>query len=97
MASNASFCSGAKKQVSSIEYSPEQQCCLAAESYALLLFSRLLTREESVFKTEHLSVARRIAQLTAALCGVFVEITEPTRYGGLLLYSVTIPEQSQRD
>lgn len=91
-----SFCSGVKIQIAA--NGPVKGCCMRAETYGLLLFSHLLTKEKHVFKTEQSCTAHLIAELIAACCGAYAEIGESRSSGGeRIMYSVSIPEEDQRE
>ncbi len=91
-----SFCSGVKSQIAS--GGPTNGCCMRAETYGLLLFSHLLTKEKHVFKTEQSCTARLIAELIAVCCGAYAEIQEGRAVGGeRVMYNVSIPEADQRE
>lgn len=76
----------------------EADCCETAEACGLLLFSRLMSREPVVFRTEHESVARRMADIIASRCGIYVETTFPARADtGKGRYTVRIPQEHQRE
>lgn len=90
-----SFAQKVKKQI--IESGSHGERCIAAETYGLLLFSRLLCLEKSVYRTQHQCVALRIAEMTAAVAGVYVKVTEPKRENGQRpVYLVEIPYIEQR-
>lgn len=88
------FSSRVKSQIA--HCGPQAECCMKAEAYGLLLFSRLLCVDDYAYKTEHKAAAERLAQVTASYCGVFVEIKESPRAGGHTVYSVSIPGESQK-
>jgi len=91
-----SFCSEVKSQISA--GGPTNGCCMRAETYGLLLFSHLLTKNKHSFKTEQYCTAQLMAELIAACCGAYVEIGESRSVGGeRVLYSITIPENDQRE
>lgn len=91
-----SFCSKVKSQIAT--GGPTNGCCMRAETYGLLLFSHLLTKENSVFKTEQSCTAHLIAELTAACCGAYAQIKESRSAGGeRVMYSVSIPTLDQRE
>ncbi len=90
-----SFSNKVKKQI--IQSGSQDEDCLAAEAYGLLLFSRLLDAHRSVYRTTNGAVARRAAELIAACCGVYVKVTSPAsecEHRGS--YTVEIPYIEQR-
>lgn len=70
-----SFSYKVKKQI--IQSGSQDEGCLGAETYGLLLFSRLLDAHRNVFRTSQGAVARRAAELIAACCGVYVKVLVP--------------------
>jgi len=54
---------------------PQNSCCLKAECYGLLLFGRNFSKKAITITTENDAAAHRVAQLTAEICGTFVDIT----------------------
>jgi len=87
-----SACKSAKNELTKIKVQAE--CCSRAEVYGLLLFSCL--HEGGVFRTEYENAARRMAEMTASVCGVFAEVVFPGRGDGKKLCSVAIPHEEQR-
>lgn len=91
-----SFCSRVKIQIS--KDGPKNGCCMRAETYGLLLFSHLLTKEKHVFRTEQSCTAHLMAELTAACCSAYVEIEEVrTAEGKRKIFCVSLPETDQRE
>jgi len=91
-----SFCSEVKSQI--VSSTPEKGCCMRAETYGLLLFSHLLTKEKHIFKTEQYCTAQLMSELIAACCGAYVDIEEHRSVGGeRVLYSISVPELDQRE
>lgn len=91
-----SFCSRVKIQIS--KDGPKNGCCMRAETYGLLLFSHLLTKEKHLFRTEQSCTAHLMAELTAACCSSYVEIEEfRTAEGKRKIYCVSLPETDQRE
>lgn len=86
-----SFSSQLKKQIAQTG----EQCLSRsrAEAYGFLIFSRLPEGEGQSLRTEQLCVAERAAELLAAVCGVYVDITE---YSGKTsekqYYKVSLPD-----
>lgn len=90
-----SFSNKVKKQI--IQSGSQDEDCLGAEAYGLLLFSRLLDAHRSVYRTSNGAVARRAAELIAACCGVYVKVTAPASENEQRgSYTVEIPHIEQR-
>lgn len=90
-----SFSNKVKKQIVQNELLDEG--CIAAEAYGMLLFSRLLDPYRSMYRTSQGCVARRMAELIAACCGVYVNIISPAEEtDGKGNYVVEIPFIEQR-
>lgn len=71
---------------------------MRAETYGLLLFSHLLTKEKHIFRTEQSCTAHLMAELTAACCSAYVEIEEiRAAEGKRRIYCVALPETDQRE
>ena len=91
-----SFCSKVKRQI--VLDAPTNGCCMRAQTYGLLLFSHMLTRKKWSYKTEASVTAHLMAELIAACCGVYVDISESTSHDGTKkIYSVSIPTAAQRE
>lgn len=90
-----SFSNRVKNQI--IQSGSQEECCLAAQTYGLLLFSRLSDARLTVYRTSQRPVARRVSELIAAVCGVYVKVTEPSEQQGVRSkYAVEIPYIEQR-
>jgi len=90
-----SFSNRVKKQI--IQNSLQDESCIEAETYGLLLFSRLLDPHRNVYRTSQGCVARHAAELIASCCGVYVNVVDPTSEGeGRASYTVEIPFNEQR-
>jgi len=90
-----SFSNKVKKQI--IQSGSQDEDCLGAEAYGLLLFSRLLDAHRNVYRTSQGAVARRAAELIAACCGVYVKVTAPASESEQRgSYTVEIPHIEQR-
>ena len=75
-----SFSKKVKKELSQIE--PEKQCCLAAQSYGLLLFGRSFSSSSIRILTESEDVARMYTDSSLNFTGIepTVEITKSGKY-----------------
>ncbi len=91
-----SFCSNVKCRITLD--TPTNGCCMRAETYGLLLFSHMLVKKKHNYKTELHETAALMAELIAACCGVFVDVSEGlSRDKSRTVYSVAIPNPAQRE
>ncbi len=90
-----SFSNKVKKQI--IQSGSQDESCIEAETYGLLLFSRLLDPHRNIFRTSQGCVARHMAERIAACCGVYVNVISPSDEAeGRANYVVEIPYIEQR-
>ncbi len=89
-----SFASGCKRELLKIEN--KRPCCIRAEHYGLLLFSRCFSPLEAQTVCENGAVARRLAQAAAVSGGVYAEVqTRLSRQGGSA-HVITVPGEDAR-
>lgn len=88
-----SFASDCKEELCKIEN--RRACCLKAECYGLLLFSKCFSPRESHMICENSAVARRIAEAAAVSAGVYAELRAQQRRS-IGAYSITIPDSDAR-
>ena len=67
-----SFAADCKQELCMIEN--KRACCLKAECYGLLLFSKCFSARESQMVCENAAVARRVAEAAAVSAGVYAEV-----------------------
>ncbi len=90
-----SFSNKVKKQI--IQSGSQDESCIEAETYGLLLFSRLLDPHRNIFRTSQSCVARHTAERIAACCGVYVNlILPPDESAGRNSCVVEIPHIEQK-
>ena len=78
----------------------DNDCCRMAETYGLLLCSKLLSEDCFSYSTDNKAIADRMAELTASVCGVYADVlTLPTRGGNgaaAKRYTFKIPDSIQK-
>jgi DNA-binding protein WhiA len=90
-----SFAAETKSELAAVR--PENECCLLAECYGLVLFTRCFSLQEKSYVTESFPAAQKFAQYTAEVTGVMAEISTSIRRANVHLYTVTIPGENQRE
>lgn len=89
-----SFASDCKLELCKIEN--KRACCLKAECYGLLLFSKCFSPRESHMICENSAVARRVAEAAAVSAGVYAEVRTQLRRRNTGAYSIAIPGEEAR-
>ena len=89
-----SFASDCKKELCMIEN--RRACCLKAECYGLLLFSKCFSLSESRMICENGAVARRLAEAAAVSAGVFAEVRSELRRKNTGAFLLEIPGEDAR-
>lgn len=69
-----SFSADVKNEILSIE--PENDCCIHAFAYGMMLFSRAFSTFEISLLTEHGAIAEKYCELVTKVCGVKPEFTK---------------------
>ena len=89
-----SFAADCKQELCMIEN--KRACCLKAECYGLLLFSKCFSARESQMVCENAAVARRVAEAAAVSAGVYAEVRSQLRRKNIGAYAITIPGEDAR-
>ena len=89
-----SFAADCKQELCMIEN--KRACCLKAECYGLLLFSKCFSARESQMVCENAAVARRVAEAAAVSAGVYAEVRSQLRRKNIGAYAITIPGEAAR-
>ena len=89
-----SFASDCKKELCIIEN--RRACCLKAECYGLLLFSKCFSLRESRIICENGAVARRVAEAAAVSAGVYAEVRSELRRKNTGAFTLEIPGEDAR-
>ena len=89
-----SFASDCKEELCKIEN--KRACCLKAECYGLLLFSKCFSTRESQMICENSAVARRVTEAAAVSAGVYAEMRAQLRRRNTGAYAITIPGEDAR-
>lgn len=89
-----SFSSDIKKELCRVE--AKKLCCLRAECYGAWLFSKCFTLRDAAFVTEQGEVARKMAELAAAACGVTGEISFAVSRRKKPAFRLSLPEEYTR-
>lgn len=89
-----SFASDCKKELCMIEN--KRACCLKAECYGLLLFSKCFSLRESRMICENGAVARRVAEAAAVSAGVYAEVRSELRRKNTGAFTIEIPGEDAR-
>lgn len=89
-----SFASDCKKELCIIEN--KRACCLKAECYGLLLFSKCFSLRESRMICENGAVARRVAEAAALSAGVYAEVRSELRRKNTGAFTIEIPGEESR-
>lgn len=89
-----SFASDCKKELCIIEN--KRACCLKAECYGLLLFSKCFSLRESRMICENGAVARRMAEAAAVSAGVYAEVRSELRRKNTGAFTLEIPGEDAR-
>lgn len=90
-----SFASDCKKELCIIEN--KRACCLKAECYGLLLFSKCFSLRESRMICENGAVARRVAEAAAVSAGVYAEVRSELRRKNTGAFTIEIPGEDARE
>ncbi len=90
-----SFASDCKKELCIIEN--KRECCLKAECYGLLLFSKCFSLRESRMICENGAVARRVAEAAAVSAGVYAEVRTELRRKKTGAFTIEIPGEDSRE
>ncbi len=69
-----SFCFDVKEEICKIE--EKNDACRLAEFYGMVLFSQSVTVDQLKFSTENVFVVNRLQSLSAAVLGIFFEMSE---------------------
>ena len=85
-----SFSSEIKKEIASI--TPDNQCCVKAKCYGMLLFSSKVSKKSIVFKTELFETAEHFVHLVKSACDVALKISTPATARGM--YSVNVTDET---
>lgn len=88
-----SFSSDVKTELAAVR--PDNGCCMAAQMYGMLEFSRSFSKQEVAIQTEHAAVAELFAGLLPIVCRVPAPplVRSQRAHGG---YTVSVPEPGQR-
>ncbi len=89
-----SFASDCKEELCKIEN--KRTCCLKAECYGLLLFSKCFSTRELRMICENAAVARRLAEAAAVSADVYAEVRAQTRRKNTGAFSIEIPGEEAR-
>lgn len=89
-----SFASDCKAELCKIEN--RRSCCLKAECYGLLLFSKCFSPRETHMICENAAVAHRLAEAAAVSAGVYAEVRPPQRRKSAGAFSIAIPGEAAR-
>ena len=89
-----SFASDSKRELCIIEN--KRACCLKAECYGLLLFSKCFSIREAKMNCENGAVARRIAEAAAVSAGVFAEVRSELRRKKISTFTLSVPGEDAR-
>ena len=89
-----SFAADCKQELCMIEN--KRACCLKAECYGLLLFSKCFSARESQMVCGNAAVARRVAEAAAVSAGVYAEVRSQLRRKNIGAYAITIPGEAAR-
>lgn len=89
-----SFASDCKRELCIIEN--KRVCCLKAECYGLLLFSKCFSLRETRMICENGAVARRIAEAAAVSAGVYAEVRSEFHRKKVNAFTLTIPDEGAR-
>lgn len=89
-----SFASDCKKELCMIEN--KRACCLKAECYGLLLFSKCFSVREARMICENGAVARRVAEAAAVSAGVYAEVRAELRRKNSGAFTLEIPGEDAR-
>ncbi len=89
-----SFASECKRELLKIEN--RKPCCIRAEHYGLLLFSRCFSPLEAQTVCENGAVARRLAQAAAVSGGVYAEVRTRLGRRSDSSYTITVPGEDAR-
>lgn len=89
-----SFASNCKKELCKIEN--KRTCCLKAECYGLLLFSKCFSPLEARMLLENGDVIHRLAEAAAISAGVYAEVRRQGRRKNAGAYSISIPGEAAR-
>lgn len=89
-----SFASDCKRELCILEN--KRACCLKAECYGLLLFSKCFSLRESRMICENGAVARRVAEAAAVSAGVYAEVRSELRRKNTGAFTIEIPGEDAR-
>lgn len=89
-----SFSSDVKNELCRVE--AKKICCLKAECYGAWLFSKCFSLKEAALITEHAAIARKMAELAAAACGVSAEVSFAVSRRKKNAFRLRIPEEFSR-
>lgn len=89
-----SFASDCKAELCKIEN--RRSCCLKAECYGLLLFSKCFSLREARMICENAAVAHRLAEAAAVSAHVYAEVRTQQRRRGAGAFSISIPDAEAR-
>lgn len=89
-----SFASDCKQELCRIE--TKKACCVRAENYGLLLFSRCFSPLPAQTVCENGAVARRLAEAAAASAGIYADVRTRSRRKDTDAYVITVPETEAR-
>ena len=89
-----SFASDCKAELCKIEN--RRSCCLKAECYGLLLFSKCFSLREARMICENAAVAHRLAEAAAVSAHVYAEVRTQQRRRSAGAFSISIPDAEAR-
>lgn len=89
-----SFASDCKEELCKIEN--KRACCLKAECYGLLLFSKCFSLRDAQMICENSAVARRITEAAAVSAGVYAEMRAQLHRKNAGAYAIAIPGEDAR-
>ncbi len=89
-----SFASDCKEELCKIEN--KRSCCLKAECYGLLLFSKCFSPRETRMICENAAVAHRLAEAAAVSADVYAEVRAQQRRKNTGAFSIAIPGEDAR-
>lgn len=89
-----SFASDCKEELCKIEN--RRSCCLKAECYGLLLFSKCFSPQETRVLCENAAVAHRLAEAIAVSADVYAEVRAQQRRKRTGAFSIAIPSEEAR-
>jgi DNA-binding protein WhiA len=90
-----SFNSEVKEELCKIDN--KKECCMKAEGYGLLLFSKMLVPSEKSVKYENRSVARTIAEYAASCAGVIADVRTSLRKDARETHVLVIRGEQQKE